>query len=396
MTQNYEGLRSGTFIIQAQERIVFGQPIASSLPAELEQIGAKRVLVTSSRSLTALKDGPLQWVERALGSRLAGRFVTIRAHSPREDVIAGAQAARDVNADLLVAVGGGSVIDATKAMLMCLWHDLRGVDAMEPFRGGAARATRRNIEAPANAIRMVSVSTTLSAADFTAIAGVTESGTQAKQSFTHRLFAPRVVLLDPAATFDTPQWLLYATGIRSIDHAVESYCAPAANPATEVLSLHGLTMLSRALRAMKADPASLQARSDAQIGMWQAITATMAGAGTGASHGIGYVLGAGYNVAHGHTSCVMLPAVMRWNAAVNAERQKALAKAIGEPDRNAADQVAELIADLGQPGTLRSINIKREDLETIAQRALDYPNLRANPRSVTSAEQVREILELAW
>ncbi len=92
----------------------------------------------------------------------------------------------------------------------------------------------------------------------------------------------------------------------------------------------------------------------------------------------------------------MLAAVMRWNAALNAERQRALAQAIGEPNRNAADQIAELIADLGQPATLRSFHIKREDLETIAQRALDYPNLRANPRSVTSTVQVREILELAW
>lgn len=396
MDTRYNGLRGGAFIIQAQERIVFGQPVSAVLPAELEQLGARRVLVTSSRSLAAMQDGPLQWVERALGTRHAGSFTTISAHSPREDVIAGAQAARDCNADLLLAVGGGSVIDATKAMLMCLWHDLRDVDSMEPFRSGTARATARRIEAPANPVRMATVSTTLSAADFTAIAGVTESRLHAKQSFTHRLFAPRVVVLDPAATLDTPQWLLYATGIRSIDHAVESYCAPAANPATEVLSLHGLAILSRALRAMNEDPASLHARHEAQIGMWQSICGTMAGAGTGASHGIGYALGAGYDVAHGHTSCVMLPAVMRWNAPVNADRQMALSQAMGAPDRPAADLVAELIAELGQPGTLRAVNIRRDQLPELARRALDYPNLRANPRPVTTVEQVSEILEIAW
>lgn len=394
MDTRYNDVRSGTFSILAQERIIFGQSLASVLPAELEQLGARRVLVTASRSLAAMKDGPLQWVERALGDRHVGSFTTIRAHSPREDVIAGAQAARDAQADLLLAVGGGSVIDATKAMLMCLWHGLRDTDSMEAFRTGAPGA--RPIEAPANAIRMVTVSTTLSAADFTAIAGITESTLHAKQSFTHRLFAPRVVMLDPAATLDTPQWLLYATGIRSIDHAVEAYCSPKANPATELMSLHGLGLLSRALRAMKEDPTSLRARSDAQVGMWQSISSAMAGPGSGASHGIGYVLGAGYDVAHGHTSCVMLPAVLRWNAAVNADRQMALSQTLGWPDRPAAELVAELIAELDQPGTLRAINICREQLPEIARRALSYPNLRANPRPVTTAEQVAEILELAW
>ena len=190
--------------------------------------------------------------------------------------------------------------------------------------------------------------------------------------------------------------LLYSTGIRAVDHAVESYCSPLANPATQVLSLHGLQLLSRALPAIMNSPQDLKSRCEAQIGMWQAIAASVAGAGTGASHGIGYVLGAGYGVAHGHTSCVILPAVMRWNAATNAISQRHLAEAMGAPNRPAADLVAELVAVLGQPGNLRAVGIARADLDAIAIRALDYPNVCMNPRPISEPRQVREILELAW
>src|SRR5262249_17084905 len=162
-----------------------------------------------------------------------------------------AAAARAARADLLVAVGGGSVIDATKATQMCLWLGLETPEAMEPYRSGAPGELARRIERPADAIRMIAVSTTLSASEFTASAGITDARTAAKQSFTHRLLVPREVVLDPAATLDTPAWLLFATGIRSVDHAVESYCSPLANPATEAQSLQGLRLLHRALPPIK-------------------------------------------------------------------------------------------------------------------------------------------------
>jgi len=396
MNENYKNLPSGNFLIQAQERILFGQPAASAVVAEAEHYGATRVFVVSTRSLGRLNDGPLQRVVRALGPRHVGTYAEVRAHSPREDVIAAANAARDVGADLLVAVGGGSVIDATKAVQVCLWLGLDTAAAMEPYRAGAPTEIARKIEAPADAIRMLAVSTTLSASDFTSQAGVTDATINAKQSFAHRLLVPRSVILDPAATLDTPDWLLFCTGIRSVDHAVEAYCSPRANPATDGLALQGLRLLYASLPAIKTNPRDLGARLNAQFGMWQAIAAAAAGAGSGASHGIGYALGATFGVAHGHTSCVMLPAVLRWNAAINADRQRALSEAMGASDRLAADLIAELVTQLDQPGSLRAVNIKRENLNEIAERALTYPPVRMNPRPIKSSADVREILELAW
>lgn len=396
MSDAHAGLSGGYFTINAVERVVFGKPAAEAVVAEVARYGASRVFVTSTRSLANLQSGPLQRIERALGDRRVGTFTAIGAHSPREDIIAAATDARAAKADLLVAVGGGSVIDATKAMQLCLWLGLETTDALEPYRAGIDGSKSVPVKVPPEPVRMMAVSTTLSASEFTPNAGVTDTRTKSKQSFSHRLLAPRTVILDPEATLDTPDWLLFCTGIRSVDHAVESYCSTLANPATEPLSLQGLKLLHRALPAIKADPTDLRPRLEAQFGMWQAISASTAGAGSGASHGIGYALGSTFGVAHGHTSCVMLPAVLKWNAKVNGQRQRGLSEAMGAPDRQAGDLVAELVAKLDQPGNLRAVGIKRENLDELAKRSLGYKPVKVNPRPVRSVEDVREILELAW
>jgi len=396
MSDAATGLGPGTFSITAHERIVFGVPAGEAVVAEAERIGARRVFLTSTRSLARKDNGPLQRMEKALGARYAGTYAAIRSHSPREDVVAGARAAREAKADLLVAIGGGSVIDATKGMQLCLWMGLDSSEAMEPYCLGFERTRHLALEVPPEAIRMIAVSTTLSASEFTENAGITQSATNTKQSFRHRLFAPRVVVLDPAATLDTPDWLLFCTGIRSVDHACENYCNGKASLATEALSLQGLRLLHRALPAIKRDPRDLAPRLEAQIGMWQAIAPSASGVPTGASHGIGYALGATFGVAHGHTSCVMLHAVLKWNAAVNAARQEALSEAMGAPARPASELVRELVAGLDQPTTLRAVGIKRENLDEIARRALSYHPVQVNPRPIKTTDDVKEILELAW
>ena len=382
--------RGGTVLLSAQERVVFGEPAAAAVLAEAERAGARRVFVTSGASLSRLADGPLQGIEAALGARLAGRFVAMRAHSPRDDVVAAARAARDAQADLLVAVGGGSVIDATKAMLLCLWHGLFDAPALEPYR---QRAGATPIDAGTSSLRMLAVSTTLSASEFTASAGVSDAHT--KQSFRHRLFVPRVAVLDPAATLHTPLPLLLATGLRAVDHAIESYCAPRVHAIGEAHALLGLALLARALPAIAREPAALAPRREAQLGMWQAILGSASGAGTGASHGIGYALGATFDVAHGHTSCVMLPSVLRWNLPANADRQKRVSEAFGKPDRAAADLVANLVATLGLPRRLSEVGVGKDRFREIAEKSMHDRAVLNNPRPIKGPAEVIEILELA-
>ena len=108
----------------------------------------------------------------------------------------------------------------------------------------------------------------------------------------------------------------------------------------------------------------------------------------GASHGIGYVLGAAFDVPHGHTSCIMLPAVMRWNRAANARRQALVAAAMGRPGGEAGDVLDAFIGGLGMPRSLAAVGIGREDFPRIAERRMGTPWVPRNPRPIAGPAQV--------
>jgi alcohol dehydrogenase class IV len=213
--------------------------------------------------------------------------------------------------------------------------------------------------------------------------------------FRHPRIIPAAVILDPALTVHTPEWLFLSTGIRAVDHCVEGVCSNEANPYADAQALRGLSLLTSGLPRVKADPTDLQARLDCQMGSWLSMGPLAAGVPMGASHGIGYVLGAVFDVPHGHTSCIMLPSVMRWNKPVNFARQALVAAAMGRPDADAADLLDRFIGGLGMPRSLAAMQIGPEQFDRIARGAMDTPWIPRNPRPIPGPAQVREILELA-
>jgi maleylacetate reductase len=386
---------TGTHRYFAQERVVYGKAAAEAVNEEAAASGADRVFVTSNRSL-GRPGGLAEKVAKGLGARHVGTYAGITAHSPRESVIEGAAQARAAKADLLVAVGGGSVVDATKVMLACLWHNLTKVEELDTYRGARGIDPSRRPAGMEKAIRMIAVPTTYSAAEFTYIAGVSDSKRHVKEGYGHALFTPQAVVLDPAATLSTPLELLLSTGMKAVDHAVERLCAVQSNAYSDATGAKALELLTHALPAIKARPDDLAARLDGQIGMWLSITGAASGVGVGASHAIGHTLGGSYGVPHGVTSCVTLPAVLRWNVKVNADRQKQVALHMGKPEGNAGTLVADLVQSLGLPGRLRDVGIKRESFQAIAEHTMHDPPTRANPRKIESPADIVEILELAW
>jgi maleylacetate reductase len=244
-------------------------------------------------------------------------------------------------------------------------------------------------------VRQVSVPTTIAGGEFSAIAGVTDLATHVKQMLSHPLTVPRATILDPAITVHTPEWLFLSTGIRAVDHCVEAICSRETHPWADAQSVKGLSMLAHALPRVKANPADLDARMDAQIGTWLSMGASAAGVPMGASHGIGYVLGAAFHVPHGYTSCIMLPAVMRWNARDNAERQKIVAEAMGHPGREAGDVLDDFIGGIGMPRRLEDVRVSPEHFDAIAEGAMRTPWVPRNPRPISAPADIREILLLA-
>jgi maleylacetate reductase len=312
-------------------------------------------------------------------------------HTPRAAVIAASEQARAADADIIVTVGGGSITDGAKAVQLCLANNIRNPDDIDRIRAGHGVSPK--LAAPT--VRQISVPTTIAGGEFSAIAGVTNERTRVKEALRHPLLMPRAAILDPWLSAHTPEWLWLSTGIRAVDHCVEGICSREAHPYGDAQALKGLSMLARALPRVKADASDLDARLDCQIGTWLSTGPLASGVPMGASHGIGYVLGAEFGVPHGYTSCVMLPAVMRWNRSANAERQALVAAAMGHPNEEAGDVLDDFIRGLGMPRSLRDVKIGPEHFDRIAQAAMATPWVPRNPRKIEGPAQVREILDLA-
>lgn len=192
------------------ERVIHGRPAAAALVEEVDRLERRRVFVVTNRSLA--QSTLLAGFAANLGARYAGCFRGVTAHGPRRCVVQGAEAARAAGADLLVAIGGGSVIDAAKVMQLCLRCDIRDPAGLDDYsgRGRGDPSTR-----PADAerwIRTIAIPTTLSAAEFTWFGGASDPERGAKEPFANPMMIPQVVILDPAMTAETPLHLLLATG----------------------------------------------------------------------------------------------------------------------------------------------------------------------------------------
>jgi maleylacetate reductase len=389
-------MQNGVYRYPDMDRVIYGKPFADVLGAEVDRLEARAVFVLASGSLARDTD-VVDRIRGVLGNRCAGVNSRIGAHTPRTDVVAAANAAREAGADLILTIGGGSVTDAAKMVGLCLGNNVTepgGLDALRAVTQPDGSVRRPSVEPPG--ARFIAIPTTLSAGEFTAFAGCTDTARHVKESFAHLLLAPRTVVLDPNVTVHTPEWLWLSTGIRAVDHAVEDLCAANSQPMSDGASLHALRLLGRGLRAAKADASDVAARLDCQVGAWMSMVGSQTGVSKGASHGIGHVLGGTANVPHGYTSCVMLPHVLRFNVSVNAERQTLVSEALGRPSVAAADAVAELIADLGLPGRLRDVGVKPEQLEEIAEHSMHDRWIHTNPRKIDGAPVVRQLLDAAW
>ncbi len=383
-------IAQGHIVFTQQEEVIYGKPAAEAVADCATRYGAERVFVMAGGTLARETDEVRRLLD-ALGPRCAGVFSEMPAHTPRKAVIAATAQAREAKADLIVTLGGGSVTDGAKGVQLCLANDIdtpKGIDALKTVPGRAA-----NPKAPT--VRQISVPTTLSGGEFSAIAGVTDEATNTKELLRHPGIIPRAVILDPAVTVHTPTWLWMSTGIRAVDHCVEGICSAESNPYGDAQAMKALALFTSGLPKVHSDPADLNARLECQLGTWLSMGPLSSGVPMGASHGIGYVLGAAFGVPHGHTSCVMLPAVMHWNAPVNADKQALVSDAMGRPGDNAAAVLDAFIAGLGQPRRLTDVGVPEDAFGTIAEQSMATPWVPRNPRSIDGPQDIVEILELA-
>lgn len=340
-------MQSGEMIFTRMDRVIFGKPAAQSIIAEADRLEAERVFLLTSGTLNRAT-GEIERIREALGGRYVGTHDDMPAHSPRSAVVACANAARKARADLLVTVGGGSVTDGGKAVTICLEH------------------------------------------------GITDVRVGLKQSYIHPGIIPQTVILDPAVTVHTPEWLWLSSGVRAIDHAVETLCSLDANEYTDGTSLQALRALADGLARVKANPADLEGRLRCQMGAWLSMVGIVTGTRLGASHAIGHILGGTANVPHGYTSCVMLPYVLAYNEPINADRQRDVSAALGQPGERASDILDGLIRGLGMPRTLREVGVDEARLPQLAENCMLDDWTFSNPRPIRTPGEVMEILQMAY
>lgn len=390
---------SGTVLLTATERVTFGEPAAPALAAEAERLGAQRVMLIASQSLATNTD-EISRIETALGARHATTFSGVAPHVPRTDVIKATNIARDCGADLIVSVGGGSVVDCAKIVPILLSNGVGDTDAMGDYhvrvdeQGKLINPCLLPSFRP-QTVRTICIPTTLSGGEFNPLSGSTDPATKHKQGYEQQMMAPVTVILDPALTRHTPEWLFLSTGVRALDHAIETLQSFNSNDYCDGLADSALRLLVDGLPRVKADPNDFDARLKCQIGVWQSMLPIISGVPMGASHAIGHVLGGLCDVPHGYTSCVMSPSVLRWNAPVNGERQKRIAAAFDAPEQPAGDLVDAFITGLGMPRSLSAVNVTGDRFQTIAEYTMQDIWGRTNPRQISGPSDFLEILATA-
>jgi len=372
-----------------------GRRTAEALVEEAELLGAQRIFLLVSTTLRK-NTQEIAEIESALGARLAQTYDGIAAHAPRTDVLKATAAARAAEADLIITVGGGSVTDAGKVIALGLKHNILTHEDFEGFYvyvDDNGETVAPVFDGPD--IRVICCPTTLSGGEFNTMGGVTDDRENKKQGYTHRMMAPIAIVLDPALTLHTPEWLWHSTGVRAVDHALESLSSNHSSYFCDGVAESALRLLSQAMPEVKADPANLDARLRCQIGAWQSMIPIIGGVPMGASHAIGHVLGGTADVPHGYCSCVMAPAVLAFNKPVTGAKQVKVSDSFGRPGEDASVVLDEFIRGLGMPRSLGEVGVDKDQLDLIAEYTmLDFWS-RTNPREITGPADVRSILEQA-
>jgi len=333
---------------QLTSRVVFGAGTSRAvLGDEVERLGAARVLVLASTR----DEERVATLTRPLSDRVAGVFTAVREHVPLPTAEAARAAAKQVDADVLLAIGGGSTIGAAKAVAL----------------------TAR--------LPIVAVPTTYAGSEVTPVWVLTENGR--KTTGTDPAVLPRVVVYDPELLASLPPDLAAASGFNALAHAVEALWAPRRNPASTATATEAISRLAAGLRT--GDPAELL------CGAWLGASA-FATAGSGLHHKLCHVLGGTFDLPHARTHAVVLPHVLAFNAPGAPDAVDRVARALGTDDAVAG--LRALTDEHGVPRGLRALGMPEAGIEQAA--ALTEPAVPPdNPVPVGGGAMLR-LVRAAW
>ena len=378
--------------------IVCSETAINDLPAVVDSLGASRAMITCGPTILAACD-VVPRVQEALGSRYVGTYSGVQPHSPVDTVEAGAAMAQETQPDIFISVGGGSTHDTTKAIatLQAEGGDIRDYAIIfEPPDKITVPPT------PAPKLPILSVPTTMGCAEFSrGGGGITDHQQGRKLSIAGDGVTHRTVIIDGQALATTPLRILVSTAIGQLRIAIETVYSTGHNPIGDGMALHAIRLLFENLpRCQDGDIDTLLATKTAcamaSLGSFGGL-----GLNTATCHHVGGL----YDVPHGEANAILLPHSMRYNLDACADRQRLIAEAIGvanstmtdeEAGLAAADAVDELCRELELPRTLREAGVPEDGLEYIATATLQDRSLSTNPKTITDAGPIMEVLRAAY
>jgi alcohol dehydrogenase class IV len=369
-------------------RILFGAGSRRMLPRELEQLGIQHPLVVSDPGVVSaglLADFP----EKCAGWK---RFTEVQPNPTEEDVLRGLDVMARSGCDGLVAIGGGSVIDAAKGIRLLFTHPGRLAD-YDVTTGGIDRIT----SALPSLIAVPTTAGTGSEVGRAALIQLEQTGRKTAILSPHLL--PSVAICDPDLTLKLPPELTASTGMDAVTHAVESYCSTQFHPICDGIALEALRHLARGLETVVQDGANAAARHEMMLG------ALLAGIsfhkGLGAVHALAHALGSRGRAHHGSLCAILLPHVLRFNRDACTERLTELAGTLGlgrsgDAPGHLMTVMTLLRSRFPIPQRLREIpGVRRDELRHYAHLAMRDHTLATNPRPATEGE-LEQILVEAW
>ncbi len=386
---------------QNSSKILSGEFALENIPSELNMLGAKKVLILSDKTLE--KIGTLQVVIDAISTKdieIVGKYTEIPPDSSIEIINEITKLYKQLDCDSIVAVGGGSVIDTAKGVRMTLSQQKENILELvgcEMINYG-------------NHIPFVAIPTTSgTGSEATLVAVILDKARNMKMEFISYFLLPDVSVLDPRMTLSLPAKTTASTGMDALCHAIEAYTCLQKNPMSDAYAISAIEIIRDNL--IKA----VENGNDKKVRLAMANASLMAGVSfsnsmVGVIHAIGHAIGGVSHVPHGDAMSILMPHCMKFNKdKLKGEYAKLLLHIAG-PEvyantkyEDRADKTIEYVENMlyklnkicGLPTKLSQTNVKKEDFNEIAKKALDDGAMIVNPKQV-GFEDVIAILEKAF
>jgi alcohol dehydrogenase class IV len=378
-------------------RLFHGPECLDELGPELKRLNSRRAVIFCGSTLNRT-GSPLELIRSAAGDRCAGLFAGVRAHSPLPSVEAAAQELIRLEADAVIAVGGGSAAVTARAASI-LMAEKADAGALCTSRDGHGRLTSPRLLAPK--LPQLIFPTTPTTATVKAGSAVLDPVAGKRLALFDPKTRAQAVFIHPELIKTPPRSLVVSAGLNTLAMAVEGLMSPSGDPISDALLMHAVRLLTHSLpSAARSDDLSMRAEL--------MLASLICGQGTdytgaGIAIPLGHAISARFHLDNGITNAIVLPHVLRFNAEWASAGLDKLATALtlspaagSAPLPMVVDALEAVFSQLGVPRRLRDVGVTRESLSELAAVSMDDWFVRDNPRPVRNRLELEHVLEEAW